>query len=227
MDKAALKAKANARAEREAKQELDAAIDKLKDNYKLGHQIQELLELGPKRKQARDGELRKAIDEVSVSLGRKLEIERARKLVEFTKKYTEKHLEKLVDDCEKYGYAPEFGVIIRLFPLSVSERNKLQKKAIQGRWKKTRLNQEIARKTPVDQLVDTTGRGRPPTAIKSLTNLTGEALIDARKWGRILHFLKQDKGAESVWSELSERQQKDLRSVAKTLLRLSQEEPLS
>ncbi len=207
------------------KAELKAAIRKLEHNHQMGHDIRELLELGPGGKQARDGELRKAADEVGEAWNRELEIERARKLVEFSKKYTEDQLQQLIDACEAYGYCPEFGVVIRLLPLNLRERNKLQKQAIKGRWKKARLNQEIARQKPVDQLVDPVRRGRRPAAIKSLANLTGEALIDARKWGRILDFLEQDKEAGSVWSELSKSQQKDLRSVAKTLLRLSQGQP--
>lgn len=204
------------------KADLRDAIRKLEDNHQIGLDIRKLLELGPGGKQARDGELKKAVDRVGAEWRRKLEIERARKLVEFSKKYTEDQLQWLVDTCEMYDYCPEFGVIIRLLPLKVRERNKLQKKAIKCRWKKARLNQEIARQRPIDQLVDPVRRGRRPAAIKSLANLTGEALVDARKWGRILDFLEQDKSDGSVWSELSGAQRKDLRSAAKTLLRLSQ-----
>lgn len=202
--------------------ELKAAIRKLEDNHQMGYEIREHLELGPGGKQARDGALRRAADEVGKAWNRELEIERARKLVEFSRKYTEDQLQWLLDTCEACGYCPEFGVVIRLLPLTVRERNKLQKQAIKGRWNKARLNQEIARQKPVDQLVDPVRRGRRPAAIKSLANLTGEALVDARKWGRILDFLEQDKGAGSVWSELSKSQQKDLRAAVKTLLRLSQ-----
>ena len=147
---------------------MKAAIDKLKDNHEMGREIRELLELGPAGKQARVGELRRAADEVGQVWDRKLEIERARKLVEFSKNYTSGQLERLIKQCKQFGYAPELGVLIRLFPLPLQERNKLQKKAIEGGWKKTRLNQEIARQMPVDQLVDPIRRGRRPAAIKSL-----------------------------------------------------------
>lgn len=202
------------------KAQLKAAIRKLEDNHRLGTDIRELLELGPGGEHARHGAIKRATDE----LGYVIENERARKLIEFSKQYSQDDLEKLVDDCKKSGYAPEFGVIIRLLPLKVGERNRLQRKAIKARWTKVRLNQEIARKKPADKLVDKSGKGRPPGAIKSLDRLTGEALLDARKWGRILHFLKKDKDDDdSVWSKLSKSQRKELGVIAKALLRLSQD----
>ena len=128
------------------KAKLNAAIRKLEDNHRLGTDIKKLLELGPGGEHARHGAVKRAADE----LGYTIENERARKLIEFSKQYSQDDLEKLVDDCKKSGYAPEFGVIIRLLPMNDKERNKWQRKAIKGRWTKARLNQEIARKKPAD-----------------------------------------------------------------------------
>ena len=201
------------------KAELKTAIRKLRHNHQIGHEIRELLELGPSGKQARDGEMKNAAIRVGWEWGRKIEYERARKLVEFSKKYSAKHLERLVEQCKKSGYAPEFGVIIRLLPLPLGERNKLQKKVIEGQWKKARLNQEIARGKPAALLIDSKRRGRRPAAIASVENLNGELLADAIKWGRILDFLQQD--GNTTWKDLSRAQKEDLDRLGKLLLKLS------
>lgn len=201
----------------EEQEKLNLAIGKLQEYYDQGLEIRELLEFGPGG-WSKDGEIRRAAEIVGDKWGCKIGEERARKVVEFSVKFTSLHMLNLVNLCVKNDYCPEFGLIKRLFPLGVRERNRLLKQAIIGRWKKTDLDAEIEKMKPAGQL-DPQGRGRRPKATKSLQSLAGQARLEARNWRRVIDILDDKKKETNV--KLTAAKRKELRALVELLEKLA------
>lgn len=203
----------------EERKKLNLAIKKLEDYHNQGLDIQELLELSPGG-YAMSGGIRKAADVVGKQWGCEIGDELARKIVEFATEFTSSQWYELEELCMKHEYCPEFGLIKRLFPLGIQERNKLLKKAIIGKWKKTDLDAEIEKMKSTDELKDKNKRGRYPKAARSMQSLTGEAIVDARKWTRVVDVLGRKENKEAF--DLSSGQKKDLKALVKLLREISQ-----
>jgi len=206
------------RHESEAEEALNLAISKLQDCYAQGLEIHKLLELGPGGK-SKDGEISRAAKKVGDKWGCKIGDEQARKVVEFSQKFNSTQMLNLVKLCVRHKYSPNFGLIKRLFPLGIRDRNKLLKKAILGKWKQTDLDAEIEKQKTKDQGKDSNNRGRYPKAAKSLQSLTGEAILDARKWTRVVDVLGRVNSEHAF--ELTSNQKRELRTLARLLRKIS------
>jgi hypothetical protein len=194
---------------------LEAAIQRLQDAHDIGRQLDGMVELGAGGKQAKDGQLEKAMKVIRKQWRREIGPEQARKMISFSKRYSEKQLQAFLGQCLKHGHAPEFGLVIRLLPVKHKKlRNKLQLAAIRNAWSKQNLEAELQRQKPKRQLLDTKGRGRKPKAVSSREALLGEASVDAVKWVRILNHFEQ---GNPVWDSLSKTQKRDFEELGRIL----------
>ena len=140
-------------------------------------------------------------------------------MISFSKKYSDKQLQTLIDQCRKHEHAPEFGLIIRLLPVKDKKiRNKLQLSAIRNAWSKQNLEAELQRQKPKGQLLDKKGRGRKPKAVASREALLGEASTDAVKWVRILNHFEQ---GNPVWDSLTKTQKRDFEELERVLKKIA------
>ena len=198
---------------------LEVAIKRLQDAHDIGRELNGMLELGAGGKQAKDGQLEEATKVIGKRRRRKLGGELARKMISFSKKYSDKQLQTLIDQCRRYGHAPEFGLIIRLLPVKDKKlRNKLQLSAIRNAWSKQNLEAELQRQKPKGQLLDKKGRGRKPKAVASREALLGEASTDAVKWVRILNHFEQ---GNPVWDSLTKTQKRDFEELERVLKKIA------
>lgn len=198
---------------------LEVAIKRLQDAHDIGRELDGMLELGAGGKQAKDGQLEEATKVIGKRRRRKLGGELARKMISFSKKYSDKQLQTLIDQCRRYGHAPEFGLIIRLLPVKDKKiRNKLQLSAIRNAWSKQNLEAELQRQKPKGQLLDKKGRGRKPKAVVSREALLGEASTDAVKWVRILNHFEQ---GNPVWDSLTKTQKRDFEELERVLKKIA------
>ena len=198
---------------------LNTAIRRLQDAHDIGRELGETIELGAGGKQARDGQLTQAIKGIKKRWRGKLSGELARKMISFSKRYTDNQLQTLFQQCRKHGHALEFGLVIRL--LSVEDnrvRNKLQLRAIRNKWSKQILEAELRRQKPKAELLDTKRRGRKPQAVSSREALLGAVSSDAVKWVRILNHFEQD---SSVWNLLSKAQKRDIEDLVRILKKIA------
>ena len=201
------------------KRTLNAAIQRLRNAHDIGRELAEKIELGAGGKQAKDGQLTQAIKGVRKRWRGKISGELARKMISFSKKYSDKQLQTLIDQCRKHEHAPEFGLIIRLLPVTDKKlRNKLQLSAIRNAWSKQNLEAELQRQKPKGQLLDKKGRGRKPKAVVSREALLGEASTDAVKWVRILNHFEQ---GNPVWDSLTKTQKRDFEELERVLKKIA------
>ena len=198
---------------------LEVAIKRLQDAHDIGRELDGMLELGARGKQAKDGQLEEATKVIGKRRRRKLGGELARKMISFSKKYSDKQLQALIDQCRKHEHAPEFGLIIRLLPVTDKKlRNKLQLSAIRNAWSKQNLEAELQRQKNKGQLLDKKGRGRKPKAVASREALLGEASTDAVKWVRILNHFEQ---GNPVWDSLTKTQKRDFEELERVLKKIA------
>ena len=195
--------------------DLDSAITKLSDFHTLGEELRKVLRLSPGG-YARDGELRKAAAAAGKKMKVKVTDERARKAIEFAKKFSDVQLYKLVTRCLKNGFCPEVGTIIRLLPLKLQERNRLLTQVIKNRWTKADLDAELERLKPAKDPGVHKRRGRMPKAAKSIEALSGRANVNAREYTHVLEVL----GEEDANYKLSSAQKKELEKLIKLLRKI-------
>lgn len=201
----------------EEEKALQKAISKLQEIREQGFDILDLLEVGPSGKQAKDGQIAEAARKVSKKRRCKIGHERARKAVEFAKAYKPKQWMRALKQMQRRRFAPEFGTLIRLFPLGPRERNKLLKKVIEEKWTKTDLDAELELRKPDNGGVDENRRGRLPKAVKSLRALKGMAAVDARRYAHILDVLEKGKGEY----KLTRSKKDDLKALSELLRKVS------
>ena len=201
----------------EEEKALQEAITKLQEIREQGFDILDLLEFGPSGEKVKDGQIAEAARKVSKKRRCKIGHERARKAVELAKAYTPKQWMRALKQMQRQRFAPEFGTLIRLFPLGPRERNKLLKKVIEEKWTKADLDAELELRKPDNGGVDENRRGRLPKAAKSLRGLKGQAAVDARRYAHILDVLEKGKGGY----KLTRSKKDDLKALSELLRKVS------
>ena len=196
-------------------EELESAIHKLGDFHSQGEELANLLKLSPGG-YARDGALREAAEVVGKKWGADLTDERARKAIEFFRKYSSLQRSRLMKSCQKKEFCPEIGTMIRLLPLSARERNSLLTLVLDNRWTRVDLDAEIERRKPADITDGHKRRGRLPKAAKSIQALAGKANINAREYSHVLEVLSED----DANYKLSSRRKKELETLIELLRKI-------
>jgi hypothetical protein len=210
------------------KSQLKQAIESLKEKHALGKVIKGKLRRKPNGKNYLKGEY----DYVARELKLKISGPMARRMVEFSERYTEDQLNALVAKCRLHEHAPTFDVVIKLLPVQpLTVRNQLQLLTIKNRWRKERLAQTIrawkataafARRE--DGVQDVRFQGRQPRATKSYEALLGELRDSEIKWRHISFVLEKQKesGAEdTVWASMCPEMRREFKKLVKLFFKLS------
>ena len=188
--------------------ELKSSVKKLLDAYGNGKTIAAKLEKRKESKYYSRGEFTRVgrvVGEATPS-GKRISGEMARKMVAFTKLYTQGQLNTLVQQCNNHGFALGFDAVIKLLPIkSTRLRSKLQLLAIKNRWTKRELVKEIERQKATDYykrrdkaIPIEEHPGKLPQATSSVQALLDELNSDARKWSRISRLLHAAKDKDRV-----------------------------
>lgn len=117
--------------------EVDAAIEKLRKNYRIGQQIRDKCVLGSRKKTG----IRYAAKKYQIHA------ETARKLRQFAAAYTEQDLDELCQLCQEHQTPFGTADIFLLVPIKDRRRRlAVQKAAIIGNWGHCRLRRELRRR---------------------------------------------------------------------------------
>lgn len=219
--------------EKRAKEkQIEKGIEKLKSLYSQGAEMKKLLKPAKGKTYLEPN----AYKEAGAKYG--AGPEKARKMVSFAKKYTQRDLNQLIAICEKHQRVIGFDLIVQLLSVDdKSVRKQLQIDAAKEKWAKDRLRQvmKLRRATPAmrenkkGQLFDPTRRGKHPKAIGSIDALVGELLSDAAKWSRLIEILRKiDSDGQDLlkWDELPAGLRTDMNALEKVFRKFVKHERL-